>query len=172
MENKPNILNSTMRNGLILGIFFSLNFIFSMLNKPYLGLLSNLILALIIYLTYRFTVRFRDKENAGVISFGRGFLYVFLLFFFASIISAGVKYIYLQFVDTELLSNILNMTMQTMEQVMPNVPDDMYDTAEKMLTPINYVLMTSWSNLLASLFLGIIIGLIVRKEEIFTKRDN
>ncbi len=172
MENKTNILNSAMRNGLILGILFSLNFGLSVVQNPYLGLLSNLVVALIIYLTYRLTVRFRDKENSGILSFGKGFLYVFLLFFFASIISAGVKYVYLQFINTNHLSNILNMTMQVMEQVMPNVPEEMYDATEKMLTPINYVLMTSWSNLLASLFVGVVIGLIVKKEEIFTQRDN
>ncbi len=166
---KSNLFNITMRSGLVLGVLFSLNFIISTFNNPILGLLSYLITALIVYLTYQYTVGFRDKENGGVITFGQGFLFVFLLFMFASIISAGVKYIFLQFINPDYLQNLLGLTMQTMESIMDSVPDDMYDALESFLTPINFVMASSWMNFLMSLVVGVIIGLVVKRNHLQAK---
>ncbi len=161
---KPNFLNITMRNGLVLGVLFSLNFIISTFNNPVLGLFSYLIVGLIVYLTYQYTARFRDRENGGLITFGQGFFFVFLLFMFASIISAGFKYVFLQFISPNYLKELLGVTMQTMETVMETVPDDMYDSLESFLTPINFVMATSWANIFISLIVGVIIGLVVKRS--------
>ncbi len=46
-----------MRNGLILGLVFSVNFLFSISSNLLLGLLSYAVIAIIIYLSHRFTVK-------------------------------------------------------------------------------------------------------------------
>ena len=46
-----NLMNSTMRHGLILGIVFSVNFILSISGNMFFGLLSYVAVGLMIYLT-------------------------------------------------------------------------------------------------------------------------
>ncbi len=56
--------------------------------------------------------------------------------------------------------------MQKMESLMNPVPDDMYETLETFLTPINYVMATSWVNIFMSLIVGVITGLFVKRNQL------
>ncbi len=161
---KSNLFNTTMRNGLVLGVLFSLNFIVSTFNNSLVALFSYLITALIVYLTYQYTVRFRDKESGGVMTFGQGFVFVFLLFLYASIISAATKYIFLKYINPSYLENMLALSMQTLEAIMPSVPEEMYDTSEAFLTPINFTMAITWLNFLMSLLVGLVVGLIAKRD--------
>jgi ABC-type uncharacterized transport system permease subunit len=80
-----------MLSGLIMGVFFSLNFLLSVSHNTFLSLLSYLVFAVILVTTYRFTIRFRDTECGGAISYGRAFSYILLLYFFAALISSVVN---------------------------------------------------------------------------------
>lgn len=160
-----NIFQSAMQKGLYLGILFSVNFLLSTFKNPILSLLTYAVIGLIVYFVHKFTSSFRDNENGGILSYRKGFAYIILLFLFASIISAAVKYIYFTYINPDFLSNMFNQNMLLLEQVMPNVPQESYDAIETMTSPINYTLLASWVNL----FVGFVFGLIMAG---ISKRDK
>ena len=59
------IYKLTMRNGLFMGLLFSVNFLFSSSRNVTLMLLTYVVMAFIIWGTYRMTRQFRDKEQGG-----------------------------------------------------------------------------------------------------------
>ncbi len=71
-----NSLNSSM---------FSLLFYFVFASAPVIG--------------YMLLCRFRERVCDGVISFGRGYLFSLLLYFYAAILLAAACYVYFQFFD-------------------------------------------------------------------------
>ena len=154
-----------MRNGLILGLVFSVNFLFSISSNLLLGLLSYAVIAIIIYLSHRFTVNYRDVECDGAISYRHSLAYVVLLFLYAALISAIVKYLFFQYLNPGFLPDLMNKSIEVMEQIMPSVPEETYDNMETMMSPINYSLMVTWMNVVMGLFLGLIIAGIVKKEK-------
>ena len=170
---KPNLMNSAMRNGLILGILFSVNFLFSISNNLFLGLLTYAMIGIIVYASYRFTAGYRDTDCEGVISYRHALAYVVLLFVFAALISAIVKYIFFQYLNPNFLPELVNKSMEIMEQVMPSVPEEMYDNMDTMMTPINYSLMVTWLNVILGFFVGLIVAGIVKKDKNpFDNQDN
>lgn len=160
-----NIINSTMRYGLVLGLLFSLNFLLSVTGNPLLGMLTYLLAGIILYLTYRYSVQYREKECGGAISFGHGFGFVLLLYLFASIISAFVKYFYLKFFANNFLDELYNQSISVIEQILPSVPEEMYEGMEVITSAQGYTMLTTWSNILISILVGIIIAAIVRKNK-------
>lgn len=160
---KASIVNTAMKNGVIMGILFTVNFFLSVSGMVYLALLSYVITGIIIYFTYRYTKEFRDKENGGFISFGRVFSFIFVLYLFGTLISSFVKYFYLKFFNTAFLEDMYNQNIQIIEQILPNVTEEMYTTIESFLQPQSYTLIAAWSNVLLSVIIGLIIAAIVKR---------
>lgn len=103
---QPNIIKSSMSNGLILGILFSINFLLSITKITPLVLISYGLMTFILVVTYRTAIRFRDKECLGEINFGKAFSFIILTYFFAALISSVVKYVYFQFIDPDIFTEI------------------------------------------------------------------
>jgi ABC-type Fe3+ transport system permease subunit len=156
-------MNVAMKNGLTLGVIFSLNFIFSTSGNILLVLLSYIITGLIIYQTYRYTIHFRDHENGGSIRFAYAFTFVLFLFIFATIISSFVKYFYLKYFKTTYLDEMYNQNLLILEKVFPAVTDDMYQAMEFMTSARGFTMMSAWSNVIMGVILGLIIALIVKR---------
>lgn len=153
-----------MNYGLILGALFSLNFLFSTAQNSTLGLLSYVIWAAILYLTYRFATHYRDTECQGSITFGKSLSYILLLYFFGSLLSAVVKIVYLQFINPTYLTDIMAQTLTLIEGMGMTVTDEMVATTETMLKPVYFSLQYIWVNLLGGFFVGIIMAALVKKE--------
>ncbi|VBB48360.1 membrane hypothetical protein [uncultured Paludibacter sp.] len=163
------IISSAMKYALILGAFFSLNFLFAVSQNSFLILLSNLILILSIVYTYRFTVRYRDIENNGAISYGYAFLYILLLYFFASIIAGAVVLIYCKFVNPAyLLSMMEDPNMQKSISIVTSMmgisEKQVEESLNLLLSPTTYALQYIWGNT----FLGVIVGLVLA---VFVKKN-
>lgn len=153
-----------MRNGLILGVLFSANFLLSVSGITVLALLTYVILGLIIYFTYRYTINYRDNELGGTIRFSRAFLFVVMLYTFATIISSFVKYFFLRFSNTDFLNNMYNQNIQTLEQFLPSITDEMYEAMEMLTTPQGYTMMAAWTNIIMAVIVGVIIAAIVKRD--------
>lgn len=167
-----NIWNSTMQNGLIMGIFFSASFLFSVSGISILGFLSFLLPAIILIFAYKFLIRYRDRDCGGAITYGHGLSYIILLFFFASVISAAVKFVYLRFINPEFLQETMGQSMliveQTFEQFKGKYPmdmDEIYKSFERMTDPLNYTLMATWVNIIISFFVGLVLAGIAKKDK-------
>ena len=164
MQTKPGMTNSAMRNGLYIGLLFSLNTILSATGNATLSALTNLVLVAIIVLVYRFTKNYRDKDLRGFISFRRAFAYVLLLFLFASIIAAATKFILFTYIKPDFLGEVFNETLSVLDEVMPSLPDQAFDVVDTLSEPINYSLLSIWGNMFYGVLLGIILGLVVRRK--------
>lgn len=164
-----------MFNGLIMGILFSANFLFSATSSVFTQLLSYVVMSAIIVLMYRMARKFRDQEMGGFIKYWQVFNFVVLTFLFAAIISAVFKMIYTQFIDRDFLSRIFEESMRQMEQNRSlferfnvNMDDSYYEQLERQLRPASYAMQTIWVNILAGSILGLIIGgIVMRKRSIF-----
>lgn len=161
---KSSIFQSAMQKGWIMGGLFSANFLLSIPNSLIINILTYLVIGFIIYFTHKFTTDYRDHENEGVLSFGKGFSFILLLYLFSSIISAGVKYVFFSYISPDFLPNMMNQAMVTLEQLMPSVPQESYDTMETLTKPINYTLLSIWVNLFFALFIGVVVALVVKRN--------
>ena len=166
---QTNVLNAAMKYGLIMGIIFSVNFLLSVTGNPIVSLLGYLVVALILVLTYRFSIAYRDYENGGAITFGHAFFFILLLFLFGAIISSLVKFIYFKYLNVDYLPQLLDQSITVMKQMQEqfhfNIPDDYYENMENMMNPTAYTLQFIWVNT----FLGVIVGLIMAP---FIKKDK
>ncbi|HOL00496.1 MAG TPA: DUF4199 domain-containing protein [Paludibacteraceae bacterium] len=160
-----NIFKSSMIYGLFMGILFAANFFISLPQGIIFRLLSFLIIILIIYAMYRFSVRYRDNECGGYISYGKAFSFILLTFFFASIISSIFKFFYFQFINPDYLTNLLQESLKIIDSMQLPVNEEFYDQMEKTMKPITYSLQSIW----VDVFLGIILGLIMSA---FIKKDK
>lgn len=167
---QSNLMNVAMRNGLIIGLLFSVNFLLTATKMGAFVLLSYLITGVIIYYTYRYTVQYRDKDNNGKISFWQAFTFVFMLYIFATIISSFVKYLFLRFTDTTFLTDMFNQNVVILEQILPTVSDEMYNSLEIITQPQGYTMMAAWSNIIMAVIIGLIIAAIVKRTP--TPFDN
>jgi hypothetical protein len=169
---QDNIFKSTMFNGLIMGVLFSVNFLFTSSKSLIFLLLSYLIITLIVVLMFRMVKRYRDVECGGYIKYWRAFNYVVLTFFFAGIISTLFKIFYTSYINPEYLTVLFEQSMQQIEQNRGifdrlNLPldDNYYVELERQMRPVNYSIQTIWMNVLSGAFLGLILAAFVKKQK-------
>jgi hypothetical protein len=162
---QPNIMKSAMHNGLILGVIFSINFLLSVSKITALILFTYAVAAIILVMLYKIAIRFRDIECQGVISYGKAFLYIILIFFYAALISTVVKFIYLRFIDQSYLEIIFQDTMKMLETMKLPMNSAEIERTESMFKPLNFSLLYIWSNLLIGTFVGLIMAAFVKKEK-------
>ena len=162
---QSNIFKSSMSYGLILGALFSVNFLLSLTNNSLLGLLSWVVVAAILVATYKMAVRYRENDCEGFISYGKAFSLIALMFFFAAIISAFVKFIYLQFIDVTYLERQLEQAMLMLESMSLPIPNESYEIMTTMLTPIFFSITSIFTNMFLGVFTGLIMAAFVNKEK-------
>lgn len=107
---QTNVLNAIHEIWVDNGANFSVNFLLSVTGNPIISLLGYLVVAVILVLTYRFSVAYRDKENGGTITFGHAFFFILLLFLYNAIISSLIKFIYFKYLNVEYLPQLLRRT--------------------------------------------------------------
>ena len=134
---------------------FSLVFYFIFASTPVIG--------------YVLLCKFRERVCGGVISFGRGYLFSLLLYFYAALLLAAACYVYFQFFDHgAFIDRYLQMLsspevkqafeQESMKQLTDGRGlDDIKDIMEKMqsIPPVTYA-----ANLLdINIFLGLVLSL-------------
>jgi len=161
---QANIMKSAMRSGLILGVLFSVNFLLSIPANTVTSLLTYVVIAAILVATYRLSVQIRDNEYGGYIKYGKAFSFILLSFFYAAIISAFVKLIYFQFINTEYLPNFFNEYMLALESI--GYPVDMIeDTMRTLFKPASFSFLSIFANILVGTLVGLIMSAFVKKEK-------
>ncbi len=160
-----NVMKSAMKSGVILGVLFSLNFLLSIPSNTFIKLLTYILLVLIILMTYRLSIQFRDNECGGYISYGRSFTFILLSFFYAALISSLVKFIYFKFINPDYLSNLYNEAMLIFEKMGGPVDLGAEETLSALLKPAAFSLQYIWINTLAGVFVGLIMSAFVKKEK-------
>ncbi|MDP4238883.1 MAG: DUF4199 domain-containing protein [Bacteroidota bacterium] len=159
------ITKSAMYNGLIMGVIFSINFLFSISKITLLVLSTNIIAVLIVVGIYRMTIKFRDTACEGIISYWKAFSYILYTFFFAALISSVVKYVYFQFINPDYLGQMYQDTMKMLTTMKFSITDALEDQTKKMLRPATYTLIYVWSNVLMGIVVGLIMAAFIKKEK-------
>ncbi|MBR1809246.1 MAG: DUF4199 domain-containing protein [Paludibacteraceae bacterium] len=160
-----NPLPNAMKNGFTLGLLFSANFLLSVAQSAIVQLLTYLIIAFILVFTLRCARNFRDNESGGQISFYRCFSYIFLLFFFAALISAAVKLVYLNYINTDYLPRLVEATKKTMEQLKIEVPANSEDFFSIILHPSQFIMQTVMADTMLGAMLGLLYAPFLKKTK-------
>ncbi len=160
-----NPLPHAMRSGLSLGLLFSANFLLSTSSSAFMQVLTYFVIALIALSAWRYVCRFRDTESEGTISFYRAFSYVFLLFFFAALISAAVKLVYLKYINTNYLVHMISATEEVMQQL--NLGEMINDNPswKSIVNPINFIMQSTMLDTLLGALLGLCYAPFVKRTE-------
>ncbi len=167
---QPNIFKSAMFNGLIMGVLFSINFLLSISKITFFVLLSYLMIVLIIALMYRMSIHFREVDCAGTIKYGKAFSFVLLTFFYASLISAVVKYVYFQYINPGYLDLLLKESIKAAQMLKFNINNDDYDKMSSFLKPAGFAIQYIWVDVFVGSILGLLMAGFVKKDEsIFEK---
>jgi Protein of unknown function (DUF4199) len=154
---QPSIIKSAMFNGLIMGVMFSINFLFSISKITALALLSYVLITIILVGIYKLAIRFRDEECKGEISYWKSFSYILLTFFFAAIISSVVKYVYFQYINPAYLEQMFQESMKLMEKMKFPMNDASVAQMETIMKPASFTLQYIWVNV----FVGTLVALVM-----------
>lgn len=100
-NNSISIRNYAMQFGTILGVYYILKFILYIvgLKTNSLGFLFLILTLAVPFIGYYYGRMFRDKVLKGYIGFAQSWLFIFLMYIFASLLVAVAHYIYFQFID-------------------------------------------------------------------------
>lgn len=160
---KPDALKHAMYYGLILGLIFCLNFFLSTLKGATYSLLQMLITCAIPFVCYWLTVDCRKRVCNDVMTYGGALWYGIQLFFYASLISAAFKYIYFQFINTDFLPNLIDESLNLMDELNLSSGADSKQI-RTLLSPLNFSIQYIWINV----FLGILVSCVTAA---FAKKD-
>jgi hypothetical protein len=167
---KPSNVQVALRNGLILGavlIVFSLFlYVLGVSHDSKIQYLSFIILIIGAVMGIK---QWRDKYNDGYLSYGQAFLNGFLTLLFSGIVASIWTLIFFGVIAPGELENILRATEEQMYEANPNLTDEQFDMAMRWTGMMMRPGWMAFWGLLANVFAGLIISLIVA---IFMKKEK
>ncbi len=142
------------------------------LTNPLLGMAAMIIIIVSPFYAANRLRHFRDYAREGVISFGRGYAYTVLTFFYAGLLLAAALYIYFAFIDngyllgkfTEMLSTQENQQVLKMYGMTEQINEGLKELAS--MRPIDYALNMLTLNIMTGFFLGLPIAALMRRETV------
>ena len=112
---------------------------------------------------------YRDLYLDGNITYGKSFSVGFMIGLFASIISSIYIFLFFQYFDPGMLTEILNSAEQKILETNPNISDADLEMALKISAKFSTPVMIAVWAFVANVIVSVIISLIV---SIFIKKDN
>ena len=122
-------------------------------------------------LGYIYARRYRNQYHEGNFSFTQAFSFCFLMYLFASILTALAHYVYFRFIDQGYL---LNTYLDQLETIKDSVTGDMKISVEQLIGSLNVIsslssLQLTFQLLSQNFFYGILLaiptGLVVMKNK-------
>lgn len=114
--------------------------------------------------------KFRDSARDGIISFGRGYAYIILMFFYAALLFALAQFVYFQFLDNGyLMSRIMEMMgkAQTQQMIKAYGLGETLNESLKLMAetrPIDYALNYLTLNIIIGMVLGLPISGVMMRQ--------
>ena len=121
--------------------------------------------------SYIYARRYRNQYHEGNFSFTQAFSFCFLMYLFASILTALAHYVYFRFIDQGYL---LNTYLDQLETIKDSVTGDMKISVEQLIGSLNVIsslssLQLTFQLLSQNFFYGILLaiptGLVVMKKK-------
>ena len=140
------------------------------LHSPGLGLVAMVLVLATPMLSYRLLRKFRDEGRDGIISFGRGWLYVIFQFFYACLLFAVAQYLYFAYIDkgtfmsemTELFS--APETKEAFRQMGMGKSIEETLSVMSQMRPIDLVLNVLASNMMIGALLGVPLAAFAKRD--------
>lgn len=156
-------INHAMLFGLELGVWFGANFIVSALGH---AALSWFIIFYSVYFISRCAIHYRETECGGSIAFGQAYRYILWLFFFASLIGALVKVVYLKWISPEYLGTLYEQTMEIFSQaeVGADMEEQLKSSLQNVLQPVRFSVYYLFFDILSGVFCGPLFALFVMRR--------
>ena len=159
------IRKSAMQNGLIIGLFLSLKFIFSTQNSGLLSFLSFMISISIVVLLYILAVKFRDKELDETISYGHAFSTIFQNYLYGSIILWLVMLVYISYINPSFLEIYKEQTLKMYHDLKIQMNDSTYKAMETFFKPSSFIALDMFASAITGAFWALILAAFVKKEK-------
>jgi len=176
MEEKSTF-SLAMKPGLILSaayIAFSLvtwALIADLDTQKYVGWLGIVIIA---FLFHYYTVEYRNTIKGGALTYGEGFKFMFFIGLVYSVVYAAYYYIFLSYIDTEMLTRLLDVTEQ--QYYDQGLSEDAIESAmsfvSKIFTPGLFSLVSIFGSLFSSVLIALVISIFTKKEASLDFENN
>lgn len=170
MDNQKSAFMPALTSGLILGvvlIVFSLILYITELNENvWVASVSYVLTAVVLY--YAIT-NFRDKEQNGMLSYGKGVGVGTLTGFFASILLAIFTYVYVTYIDPSVIEQAIVKAEESILETNPNISDDDLENGLEMVemftSPMMMAVMSIFWYTIVSLVFSLLISIFAKKED-------
>ena len=154
----------------LLWVFTSSLYIIGLTN-PLIGMVATFLIVYTPFFVGTRLRKFRDYGREGLISFGRGYAYTVLVFFYAGVLFAIVTYLYLAYMDQGFLLSQMSKVLTTDEAQQAMKQYGMTEMMNQSLTelaqirPIDYALNMLTVNIVVGFILGVPISLILQRSQ-------
>jgi hypothetical protein len=154
----------------LLWVFTSSLYIIGLTN-PLIGMVATFLIVYTPFFVGTRLRKFRDYGREGLISFGRGYAYTVLVFFYAGVLFAIVTYLYLAYMDQGFLLSQMSRVMSSDEAQQALKQYGMTEMMNQSLTelaqirPIDYALNMLTVNIVVGFILGVPISLILQRSQ-------
>jgi len=155
---------SAMQNGLIAGLLISFGFLLGTFDNGFLNLLKIIISIYSIFYLYTCSVKYRDKALNSAMTFFEAFKYVFKVYIFACIIESVIILIYVHLFPNY-LPTLMNKILKFYDAVNPKYVEMYYDSIVLTFKPSIFPISNLMSSAIFAAFLGLILGLFLKKEK-------
>ena len=163
-----------MRQGLMLAVFFCINLLLSFISTLWFpagwgatacSLLTDINIIWILVMTYYMTRFYCDMFNGGTLTYWQGFMVIVSLYFFASIITAGLRLALLLW-KPEFLELLFAQSLQAIKNL--NLPEttlqQLNQSIDELRLPANFVIQYIWVDTLLGLILALPMALLTRRK--------
>lgn len=159
--------------GTLMGLFWLAKFTLIPLGMvmPLLMFLFLVLSICVPFVAYAMARNFRNRYCGGVMNFGEAWLFLFLTFLYASLLTAMGYYIYFRFIDGGFILNALEETVNEFVATLPQIQREQMGAqmrelihAQRSLTPITIALQQMSQNLMLGAIMALIIAPFVKKN--------
>ncbi len=172
IENKStkSIAANALNYGVIVGfamlVYGVILYAFDMSMNRILPMLAYILLIAGMYIG---SEKYKTSYTDGYLSYGKSFRSCFLIGLFASLLLVVWNYIFFEFIDKGMATQILNKAQESMLESNPNMSEDEMNMGMKYVkmftTPVMMSIMGLLYNLFFSVILALIVAIFVKKEE-------
>ena len=142
------------------------------LTSPALGMLAVMLIVVSPFFAASRLRHFRDYGREGIITFGRGYAYTVLIFFYAGLLLAAALYIYFAFLDngfllgkfTELITSVEGQQALDLYGMRNQAEEGLQAMSE--LRPIDFALNMLTVNIITGFVLGMPIAALMQRSAV------
>ncbi len=159
-ENKGQLLDYTMRAGLLLGFFWAFKYLFVIfgMHNPAISTIGSLLSLGTPMLLFHFLVKYNTGWMEHEMRYGQGVRFSILLFFFASILEALMVFIHVRWIDPAFIANLFEGLIELAGTMEISKALGAQLAEQPLPDPFSYI----FSNvIMANVFLGLALSLLV-----------